>query len=99
MLTIFLETMGNILRNTVKSLGKIYLIFFAILFLVSSNIVFIYCYTFTFKFGVYGVYYGYITYLGLAIIITSTILIFIDWKEAINDSNVSLIEIKENKEN
>ena len=99
MLTIFLETMGNILRNTVKSLGKIYLIFFAILFLVSSNIVFIYCYTFTFKFGVYGVYYGYITYLGLAIIISSTILIFIDWKEAINDSNVSLIEIKENKEN
>jgi Na+-driven multidrug efflux pump len=94
LITIILETINNILRNAVKSLGKLYysLVFTVIVLIL--NTAYIYYFTFILKFGVSGLYYGYITYLLSSIIIFGIILYSVDWKEAMHETNVSLIEKK-----
>jgi Na+-driven multidrug efflux pump len=92
--TIILETINNIFRNAVKSLGKLLISFIFTIIVVILNTAFIYYFTFVLNFGVFGVYYGYITYLLSSIIIFGIILYSIDWKESMKETNVSLIEIK-----
>jgi len=94
LLTIILETINNIFRNAVKSLGKLLASLIFTIIVVTLNAAFIYYFTFVLKFGVSGVYYGYITYLLSSIIIFGIILYSVDWKEAMKETNVSLIELK-----
>jgi len=90
--TISKETFANVLRNTLKALGKFVLCLIITIIVVSFNALFIYLFAFTLNWDIYGIYTGYYLYLALSIITYAIVLTLIDWKDCINERSKTIMQ-------